>query len=823
MYSYKKKITTDKKKYALNLKKFLFLISFFLPGWLIAGPTIERISLRTAMSPRVEDDSWTELRAVLRNPDKTDAELSLRLVSDANFFSPRRNVFVCDVLVPAESELSYLTEVVSDNSDSYRVELYQKGNRIAVSDNTLVSRIAGGRAIRTLAVMSDTDDISLGSIALMPEYKDRLFQNLISKGFYPQHYAVLSSFDCIVLLRPDFGKMTEKNFKAIIDYVINGGRLVFADPNGIMDAAMTPLAPLLPVKPLSIRKTNDSKSLKKAFASFSPWSARGNYVDFLESFPRGEGADILKEGNFPLFRVKKYGAGTVMTSSYLLTENNFKESGIWPDLVKLAYVHEKENLSYRKTVELLDGLIGFAVPSPGAIRKILFIVLIPAMLILLAGVLSRKGSIAWSALAIFAVLMTFYIFSAAGRQGSENQRILSASVEKFLSEDYSAVSNDKCAVFSKNDTSIDIKAKDVNCLFSAIPPENKMLFLANNPSRKEAFDTPVVPMIIDPMQIDKTKEGVAKIAKLQIKSNSSKQFQMLGSFYGEKKASATRPEIIYSDKGYVFGGYNAPDLKFENAGILFPAGVLSLKIENGKILPSTGKEFRSDDLSSNIFNSLRSEIVVNHPLLALVSKTSDIEYFSGLEGIRGNHAKVLIMPLAEKFTGTRIKIPFEMTKIMSADNTTRTIRSCRNFSMFSQDDTEYRFKFSIPSIFSMIKPERIEIKLKYVNDGGNVNIVPRIAGKVLNTHAAGKKNAATPEFSGIISHSEKNGNIYVFSGDKLSDVIDSSGAGTVIISATLKNKSLPIEQKIGSNQWTVLYFAVSVFGEVKGDISGMDY
>ncbi len=799
------------------------LLCLLAASSLLSAPSIQRATLKTGFSPRVKDQSWTDLRATLVNPDPVSRQVTIRLVPDDSFFAMKKSVFEYQVHLPPSCELDYAAEAVAEGAESFRVELHEKGARVGISDNFLIERVQGGRQRKTIIVISDKDDISLGAVNQMPEYKKNLFQSTISAHYSPSHYSVFSSYDCVVILRPDFKLYSQRQMKAISDYVLSGGRLVFGDPQGSLEAASTSLAPLLPVKPLSIRSSNCCKALKAYFPAFREWSESGGYVDFLDSIPVEGSTLLMSDGDSPLFCSRKFGAGTVFFSALPLTEDAFRDSGIWPDLVKLAYINELENDSPAATIEAMDALTGFSIPSPAEIRNQLLLVLIPMAVIIAVGAFLRKGALAWGVLAIFAAFMTWRIFGIASSRSSQGSQTLLASLDMVFCSPAGAVTKSRYSFFSKRDSTLDISSLGDRSVLSGIPPEAGG-FLANMGKMgagQNASDMsqPAFKSISEPVESKKI-DGVANISNLRIKSNASRQFQQLLSSH--KAPAYAEASLSYADTGIVFSPGKSSGLegKIEQAAIILPAGVASLRLENGE-LSKCGISL--DNVPHSVFNALKKENQLQVPILALVWRGKESEYLPKLEDVRGNCLKSLIFPLREDFGSDKIFVPFELTSIISADNSSRMfVGNCRNFTVLSQDDNEYRFKFRVPEQFAFAKAERIAVKLDYVSEGGNIEVTPFLSptSSLLEDPAANqkkwdKKRNPVQSQPGKIAFKERSGDVFVFSGEDVRDLIDLSGSAIVVLDTRIKKKDLTVGQKLRENQWTVKDFKVSVSGSRK--------
>ena len=72
----------------------------------------------------------------------------------------------------------------------------------------------------------------------------------------------------VAIACPEYGALTALQYDALLDYVHAGGTLVFIRPEGVLGAADTPLADILPVVPLGIRKIEAFPELDAQGAAF---------------------------------------------------------------------------------------------------------------------------------------------------------------------------------------------------------------------------------------------------------------------------------------------------------------------------------------------------------------------------------------------------------------------------------------------------------------------------------------------------------------------------------------------------------------------------
>jgi hypothetical protein len=282
---------------------------------------------------------------------------------------------------------------------------------------------------------------------------------------------------------------------------------------------------------------------------------------------------------------------------------------------------------------------------------------------------------------------------------------------------------------------------------------------------------------------------------------------MLGSFY--EGNSVDLPALEYLQNAAYFAGWALPSFEepAEAVSILLPGRIIPLTIKNGNILPLQITNNLKENTVSPVFDAVKRQGTVNYPVLAIAFKNGKRQFLSGFdEG--GNSTMVRMIPLKEKYSNEKFMIPFGFIDIFPADSSTRTIADCRKFSIYSQSDAEYNFKFSLPFIFSTMNADAIEIKLNYINDGGNVEIIPYLVKREKKGAQMVLFDKISEKIAGV---KDKNGR-YIFTKDSLASFIEPSGTGYITLLAKIKNKSLPIGQEIRANQWSVSEFSVSVSG-----------
>jgi hypothetical protein len=92
----------------------------------------------------------------------------------------------------------------------------------------------------------DDGDASLGSFNQLPSFKDKMNVTTFSSSSAPDSVLQLRDAQALFVSKPDFSKLGARQVRAIKEYVAQGGTLIFANPEGALAAAKSPLAELLP-------------------------------------------------------------------------------------------------------------------------------------------------------------------------------------------------------------------------------------------------------------------------------------------------------------------------------------------------------------------------------------------------------------------------------------------------------------------------------------------------------------------------------------------------------------------------------------------------
>lgn len=778
-------------------------------------------ALRSGYSLRVSRYGYGELSCTIENGDSVAHNVSLKLIMEEGFGQSQSNLFTEAVLVPPHTSMIYQSPVMAENSERCRVEAFVDGKRLSGNDQQIIIKLLSGKDVQ-IGSLNDDPDTSFGSFVQLPEYKDKYFSVDFSASTCPSEWFRFKDLTALIVMKPDFRKYSAAQFQAVLDYVYQGGTIIFADPESAIKAAETPLVDLLPVKPLKTRLIGDLPELKKLVPAFKGWPA--NNAVFLESAPSGNGIDILKEGEYPLFRWKKYGLGSSRFSAVSLSETNFATKAIWAKIVEEFFKHQAYFPSEESFSACLDEMTGFPVPGTWFIKLLLAIYFAVFAGLAAWGIWKRKSAQAWLAATAFAFLMTCFILAKAESITGKKGKILS-SVKVDFKGGASDPSTTYCSFFADKDMLLSINTGLENVTINTIPPSKASLLPSgismmamNNMRADPSRAGGPAAKIKSPIEIVR-KNGIQSIENLKIPTKTSRQFKMSTSSPGKAIDEADVPTLTYSPQGISFSWGRIDGSKAEKVFLLFQNGIVELSRRSGSFPVSMGKAsfIETDAVARTLRDAIESGMTKNSPCVALVSSSSSTTLkLPENTFIQGKNIEII--PVTEYSQSAAIDIPAEEILLVAADTSSRMVmpgNKILNF-MESRGALTYMFKFTIPPAFSRINPEEITVNLHYRNQGGNINVRPLLSsnGKKIDLM---KKTSKYNPLEKTLKASSVNGTFYTFKGSAVANAIDQfSGCGYLVLDAVERNPNVSINSKLKANSWAPVSLSISVKGKLPG-------
>lgn len=731
----------------------------------------------------------------------------------------RRTVFSEKFIIPANASLKYGTSVMVEESENFHVELYVENKRVPGVDSVIIKTMNEKEA--QFCVLNDSSGTSMGSVNQLEAFRKKCFQVQLSHKEVPFHWSSLKSFVAIIVLRPDFKSYSSRQFRAVIDYVRQGGVIIFADPEGALEAANTPFTELLPVNPLRIRKITGIQSVKKFFPEFKEWG-ESDPVEFLESYPRENSLVWLKENQFPVFSWKKVGFGESRFSAISLSGTVLEKTGAWEKAMLFFLNHQSRLADTRKISGCLDEMTGYTVPGVGAVKAVFFWYFLLLALITGAGIYFRKGNIALAGAVILSLIVTFYVFGMVSSGTAKNTfPLVVASVEARYPAGDTGVVDAYYGIFSRKDVVETFTGSDENTRFSAIVPGfNRMFVSIGDDSSKGLMEKKTT----DPMEV-LCAYGIPQLFRLNIRTNISRQLNAMFSVDVPANKEIPLPEVTYTEKGFSFKEWQCPqDLKYDFAFLAFPGKIMPLSGKFGKLSydPGIGGSFsRGDNIMASLADSLRFGFKTMKPCVALVSTGKTSMKFND----SGCQSRIInFIPVREKIENEKIYVGPESIVLSAADSSSKAVIPGNELisQAYSQNSADYKILFKLPPMYSMMIPEEIDVRLVYFNDTMSVSVVPKMllsTGQPTVSNKPGGKGMAEMQIQG----EKKTNTEYVFT-KNLDKVIDPySGEGVVVLSVNLKDTGTSMSEKLRANKWLLKELSIGVKGRLRPDIAPLSY
>ena len=790
-----------KKRILPILSALIFLVLTSVAAEL---PSVDRASLRFGSSPRMARGAWATLSFRLSNPTDKPVDLDVRMVDKVRDAIYQRNIFSNVITVPPRATINYRALVKPEESEEYQLDLFVDGKQISSSSSFLTSMITG--SARQIPVLNDSDD-SMGSFAITPTFKGILYASPVFAPVPFKQWEGMAKCPVTILVKPDFTRYSEANFTALLNYVRQGGVLVFADPLAMLSAVDTPLVELLPVKPLRLRKVLELAPFTKRFKKFTSFKKP---VDFLESTPAGDGLTIMSLNAHPVIRIKRFGLGRVVFSAVPIRSDVYKSTEQWMEVLKFFIGNQKLRNDTTFIKVALDEMTGFTVPRMESVRNMFIVYFIMLAIPLTLGFFFKRTGLAWLAAGVLSVGFMFYFLNktTSGVNAKKKDGMFVSFIQVQTPGDTAgSPTNAYYGLMSTSDRKTTLKAADASTVLSSLPlPENRMMIMM------QGFGMSKSP----PTQVQRIN-GVPELPEMHLATNASRQFYAGFSAPTIDASILKLPEMEYSEKGFVFKNWDVPKgMKPESAWIQFANDILPLKVSNGQVSQLSGKSmFDSDTITTAIRTLLEKGWKHSSPILFLSEQTDD----SPLplpESAIAHGMKVTALPIRQIITSNAVIAPNESITLCAGDTASRMIMNGNEIkpNIVSRSDSEYLFRFELPPLFSSMRPTKVKINLEYSNSGNNIIMEPFIfVGKTLE-----KKFRKSAEIKGV--KSGKGTWIFKKVGGIFSDF---PGRAIVALKVKLKNTHLPMGARLKANTWTIEKLKIAVKGEMPPEAKNANF
>lgn len=803
------------------------------------NPRLTSSSIRYGFSLRIPPNSWAFFEYQLDNPDtvKHKVKLVLRPMGQRNM-----TIYETELTLLPGFRFRSGVMVSVGTVETYTVELYMNGNLLMSDDLRLRMGMVQQRVVMFL---NDDLDLSYGAFSKNPALGDSYISSFVRAQNMPMLWAGYDRVYLLVVMRPDVDRMSARQMKALIAFVVRGGSVLFCNPKGIMDVSRTPLAKLLPILPLRIRPLDRLDAFKKVGGHRVEWP-KG--VDFLESVPRGDGITTLKHGDFPLVRWQKYGLGRVGVCTVNPSDKAVVKAGsfnpIWRHLLsfggRVEYVSSIPNTYISKA---LDALTGIEIPRREWVRNCILGYLGLVLLFVFTGIAVRRRGLSWLALVGLAILATIAIFFYAAKRMSKMSEN-SAAVLAFHAENTSCDAEEQViSLFSKREQTLTLRGTSVDCQIRGLLPPPKKFglygggrnsnFKFSKVSRKKGrgkgkklgvtrsalerrVDRRQDEVVRDVLTINRTG-GISAMNQLLLRQYAPKSYSTL--FSGPAKVwkkQMAYPLVRWEPGRVTMAEWTIPESigPVIHAALLCENGYIPVQLKENRCRIDFNGEIRQITTASPEISALRNCLLaVRSPAPSLVLFTEvHADNNGGVpENFDVSGRRVWLVPVTQELSARQIQLPPQRFRLNTAHGIARMLRFGRDWAPVNQrsKENEYAITTSLPAEFQDLRVSRIQINFVADNRGRNLTFELRL-------RPFGEKTNGRD-----IQGKQQEDGSFLFSNLDSARLIDpSNGQFTIIlISRTIKKIRDPISA-MRVNTWRIQQFDLRADGELPPDYAG---
>jgi hypothetical protein len=711
-------------------------------------------------------------------------------------------------LAPHSSSTRLLT-VQTTNTEDYQLTMQVDGRKLE-SQSIKVS--SGSSSRENLLLLNDYAEFpGLGELSKDNDLQPRFKLARLAAASVPDHWVGFGQPLAIAIGDPDFSAMRSSQFEALRDFAAHGGTLLFLSPEGVLAAADTPLASLLPVTPLRLRDLETGPDLGDWTGSRKQSRSRNLSVPlpFVESLPVGQGETTLLHDGFPLCRWQRYGLGNVG----VLAVNPFAPvirqgkdfMPLWHHL--MARCQGFSTLMSGPAESTVDSigqrLTGFSIPSVQYIARLLMIYFGIMLLVLISGFFCRRQLMAWLAMALIGIVATALILGTAYRQ-HRTATPKSASVVDFrLHAPECETREIFTTLYSRGDTRPTLVAQTEGLVFGALPATGHIFGRQSRQSRS-------------PLPISRS-EGRANLPRLHLPALNPRSF--LCADRVPSASAPTLPVLEIGPRGPKLKPWTLPDSlagKADSAFLILADGILPAEIRGGKCQSGASAQvIQLDTLRQDLQTLLRKD-VVTPPALVFMSrenKASGLPF--SLEEFSANIHVADVYPLVEQVVSEEISLP--PASIRVAPNFIACSRTLYRFGAWAPvlqrgEDNYYALDLILPPNFARLQPQQLSIIGDLINPGGNVTFDVVL----LPADAELKKNNAASLWNRAIKAQSVSGQTFEFRNLQEQSLVQPENAHvTILLRSSQKNalkSSLDAERV---NRWQVNSIRASVSGRLQ--------
>ena len=493
----------------------------------------------------------------------------------------------------------------------------------------------------------------------------RLVPVMFRAGSLPKQSEVLRSLSALVVVEPDFSGYSAEDFAVILEYAANGGLVVFADPAGALAAASTPLADLMGVVPLGIRKVPSHLFRKKKPKNFPVNPFELQFLDTVEK--PGCRTERFMENpgtGFPLFAENRYGLGTVRFLAFAPVSENFPGDKDTPYrfTAKLLNV-PPAGQSLTAFRAPLDRLTGFTVPHTETVRNILIFYFAVLLVILFLGFRWKRHISAWAVGALSAVLLTAAILIHVKR--TIGQRGAIAAVLHVENAHSPGSGRNYISLYAPAAMKTTVKSSSRLNLYELLPFRRFFAFSAPGMDNLNA----------SPLDLRMQADDAMQIHEINLAARTSRQVMehLSPPVLPVNGVNWKPPRLLLSGEGLKMEPWKIPASarRIEAAFVLFPNGSKAAELSPDGICTMKGHDSAiADPLIEDIRNALEKSHSKKYPAVVLVSDMA--RPHPGLDPVFLQQGKnVMVYPADVVPVSDTVMIPSELFELTPADTGSR--------------------------------------------------------------------------------------------------------------------------------------------------------
>lgn len=791
----------------------LALVGLFgLAGSLAAAPRIAAVSLRFGGSPRLPVAEWAGLNYRLENPDSqtVTVRLSVRATSHA------RAVFEREVVLPPRTVVSGQELITADAAEEYIISLFEGSQRLERTQ--LPVRAMDQPQTAAVVVLNDSAETSNASVLVRLQGLDRgVSVTTMSARQAPHHWAVYGHTRLVLVLRPDYRELTSAQFEALTQHVQRGGAVLFAEPQGTLEAADTPWSGLLPVWPSGVRRVEAVPALEdwgERWWSALPAAQRGQRLPLveregipcLESSERGDGVTTLRQDGLPLLRWQRCGLGHAGVVAIDPCQTRLTDAGamvpLWNHILSYAPpVFSLGNLENSHSLPTVLGhLTGFRIPSAGAVAWVLYGYAIFLAVLLVGGFFWRRQALCWSLAAVSGLLLTAGLFAWALRQNATRPVAGAALLDLRAVTAESHIGTAVVSLFAKKDLQPAIRATGGAPLLRPLPSPARG-------KRREPLDAPL---------LVRHAEDRAGLAGTTVQALKPREFGLL---YDRPAVFAEPITVRLGDGPLQFGDVGLP-AGLAAAGtrsfLLLPGGLVPLSRDGARLTGLAGgtRLLETDPFLSDLGEYLSSG-AFPRPAVMLLSavRPGAADLPVDLPGLVADGFRASFLPVVLECGPGRLRLPPELVRLEAIEQSARSLarQDPREGSILRSGSHVMALEVILPALCADLRLDQVSVTVDYGNVGGNIQIEPRLTRSPL----AGQANGVEAVWGGAVAASRREGVVYHFDDPRLADLIEPAyGRCRLLLEVSQRALVRDATEADRANRWRLNRLQVSLVGNL---------